>query len=125
VPIFQGGALVANIRLSKAQAAEAALNYRKTVLNALQEVEDGLDGLEHDAQRVASLKDALDAQERALRVDLDAYRHGLITYIAVLTVQIQEVQARQQLAEMLLMQSTDLIKLYKALGGGWEDIPST
>ena len=124
IPIFHGGALVSNVRLSRAQAAEAALNYRKTVLNALEEVEDGLTGLHQDAARTASLRDTVTADQRALDVDLDAYRHGLLTYITVLTVQIQMVQARQQLAQALLAQNTDLVKLYKALGGGWEDMPA-
>ncbi len=124
LPIFHGGALVAGVRLSRAQAAEAALSYRKTVLNALQEVEDGLTALHEDSQRTASLNETVAADGRALDVELDAYRHGVITYINVLTVQLQSVQARQQLAEALLAQSTDLVKLYKALGGGWEDAPA-
>jgi outer membrane protein, multidrug efflux system len=122
IPIFHGGALVSNVRLSRALAAEAALNYRKTVLNALQEVEDGLTGLHQDAARTASLQATVAADQRALEVDLDGYRHGLLTYITVLTVQIQMVQARQQLAQALLTQNIDLVKLYKALGGGWEDV---
>jgi outer membrane protein, multidrug efflux system len=121
IPIFQGGALVANVRLSRAQAAEAALNYRKTVLNALQEVEDGLTNLHQDTLRTAALKDSVNANQRALDVDTNSYNHGLITYISVLTVQLQAVQARQQLAQALLTQNIDLVKLYKALGGGWED----
>jgi multidrug efflux system outer membrane protein len=124
IPIFHGGALVANVRLSRALAAEATLNYHKTVLNALEEVEDGLTALHQDAARTASLADTVTADQRALDVDLDAYRHGLTTYITVLTVQIQMVQARQQLAQSLLAQNTDLVKLYKALGGGWEDAPA-
>jgi outer membrane protein, multidrug efflux system len=124
LPIFHGGALVANVRLSRAQAAEAALSYHKTVLHALEEVEDGLTNLHQDAIRTAALKDTVTADQRALDVDLEAYRHGLITYITVLTVQIQMVQARQQLAQALLAQNTDLVKLYKALGGGWEDAPA-
>ena len=123
IPIFQGGTLVASVRLSRAQAAEATFNYRKTVLSALQDVEDGLSELQTDALRTAALKDTVTADQRALDVDLDAYRHGLITYITVLTVQIQVVQARQQLAQASLTQSTDLVKLYKALGGGWESEP--
>jgi NodT family efflux transporter outer membrane factor (OMF) lipoprotein len=121
IPIFHGGALVSDVRLSRALAAEAALNYRKTVLNALQEVENGLTDLRQDAARTASLRETVTADQRALDVDLGAYRHGLVTYITVLTVQIQMVQARQQLAQALLTQNTDLVKLYKALGGGWED----
>jgi NodT family efflux transporter outer membrane factor (OMF) lipoprotein len=116
IPIFHGGALVSNVRLSRALAAEAALNYRKTVLNALQEVEDGLTGLHQDAARTAALQATVAADQRALDVDLDGYRHGLLTYITVLTVQIQMVQARQQLAQALLTQNIDLVKLYKALG---------
>jgi NodT family efflux transporter outer membrane factor (OMF) lipoprotein len=124
IPIYQGGALEANVRLSRAQAAEATLNYHKTVLNALQEVEDGLTGLHQDAARVASLRDTVAADQRSLDVDLDAYRHGLVTYVTVLTAQIQMVQAREQLAQALLAQNTDLVKLCKALGGGWEEAPT-
>jgi NodT family efflux transporter outer membrane factor (OMF) lipoprotein len=120
LPIFQGGALVANVRLARARAAEAALTYRSTVLGALQEVEDDLVALQTDAQRSTSLTQTVVADQRAVDVDLDAYRHGLITYLNVLTAQIQLVQARQQLAQSLLTQSTDLVALYKALGGGWE-----
>jgi NodT family efflux transporter outer membrane factor (OMF) lipoprotein len=121
LPIFQGGALIASVRLSRAQAAEAALSYRKTVLGALQEIEDGLSALDEDAQRIAALKQTVGADQRAVEVQLDAYGHGVISYITVLTLQLQTIQARQQLAEALLTQSTDLVKLYKALGGGWED----
>jgi NodT family efflux transporter outer membrane factor (OMF) lipoprotein len=121
IPIFHGGELVASVRLSKAQAAEAALQYRKTVLNALQEVEDGLSSLHEDAQRTAALQEAVAADQRALDAELDAYRHGVISYVSVLTIQLQMVEARQQLAQGMLSQSTDLVKLYKALGGGWQD----
>ena len=120
VPIFQGGALVANIKLSRAEAAAAALSYRSTVLSALQEVEDGLASLREDARRSASLNESVAADQRALDLNLDAYRHGIVTYVTVLTLQLQTVQARQQLAQAELTQSIDLVKLYKALGGGWE-----
>jgi NodT family efflux transporter outer membrane factor (OMF) lipoprotein len=120
VPIFRGGQLTTNVRLSRAQAAEAALNYRKTVLGALQEVEDALSALEQDAARSSALRDTVAADQQAVRVDLDAFHHGLTTYITVLTVQLQTVQARQQLEQALLAQRTDLVRLYKALGGGWD-----
>jgi NodT family efflux transporter outer membrane factor (OMF) lipoprotein len=121
VPIFQGGALVANVRLSRAKAAEAALEYRKTVLGALQEIEDGLVNLTQDAARTDALQDSVAADQRAVNVSVDAYQHGLATYISVLTVQIQAVQAQQQLAQAQLTQSTDMVKLFKALGGGWQN----
>jgi NodT family efflux transporter outer membrane factor (OMF) lipoprotein len=123
VPIFNGGALIASVRLSRTEAAAAALSYRSTVLNALQEVEDGLSSLREDAQRRASLVATVSADQRALDINLDAYRHGLATYVTVLTLQLQTIQARQQLAQASLTQSIDLIKLYKALGGGWQGSP--
>jgi len=123
VPIFHGGALVASVRLSRAQAVEAALGYRQTVLTALQEVEDGLDSLTQDAARVASLKETVGADQRAVEVQANAYHHGVISYISLLTVQLQAVQAREQLVQAQSTESTDLVKLYKALGGGWEEAP--
>jgi NodT family efflux transporter outer membrane factor (OMF) lipoprotein len=120
IPLFHGGALDANVKLSRAQAAEAALSYRKSVLTALQEVEDGLISLHQDTLRTAALQDLVNANQRALDVDLNSYNHGLTTYISVLTVQQQTVQAKQQLAQAQLVQDTDLVRLYKALGGGWE-----
>jgi multidrug efflux system outer membrane protein len=124
VPIFSGGALIASVRLSRAEAAAAALNYRSTVLNALQEVEDGLSSLREDAERCASLNTTVAADQRATDLNLDAYRHGLATYVTVLTLQLQTVQARQQLAQATSTQIVDLIKLYKALGGGWQASPT-
>jgi outer membrane protein, multidrug efflux system len=123
LPIFNGGALIASVRLSRAEAAAAALSYRSTVLGALQEVEDGLSSLREDGARYASLNATVAADQSALNIDLDAYRHGLVTYVTVLTLQLQTVQARQQLAQAELTQIIDLIKLYKALGGGWQASP--
>jgi NodT family efflux transporter outer membrane factor (OMF) lipoprotein len=125
VPIFHGGTLVANVRLSRAEAAAAALSYRNTVLNALQEVEDGLSSLREDARRRTALQDSVAADQRALDINLDAYRHGLVPYVTVLTLQLQTVQARQQATSALLTQNIDLVRLYKALGGGWESAPTT
>jgi multidrug efflux system outer membrane protein len=80
--------------------------------------------LDEDAQRIAALERTVGADQRAVDVEFDAYRHGVISCITVLTAQLQTIQARKQLAEARLTQSTDLVKLYKALGGGWEDAPA-
>jgi hypothetical protein len=76
------------------------------------------------ARRSAALALAVEADQHALDIDLNSYNHGLLTYITVLTQQLQTVQARQQFAQAMLTQSTDLVKLYKALGGGWESAPN-
>jgi outer membrane protein TolC len=123
LPIFQGGALVANVKMARAEAAAAALNYRKTVLSALQDVEDGLVSLDQDGLRVKALEDTVAADERAFDITRHSYQVGLSTYITVLNVELQTNQAKQQLAQASLTEVTDLVRLYKALGGGWETDP--
>jgi NodT family efflux transporter outer membrane factor (OMF) lipoprotein len=120
VPIFEGGALTANVKISRADAAAAALTYRKTVLSALQEVEDALVTLHDDSLRVAALNDAVISNQNSANLSLNSYRTGLSSYIDVLTQQNQLILSKTQLDSALLSESTDLVKLYKALGGGWQ-----
>ncbi len=120
VPLFQGGALVANVKMARAEAEEAALNYRKVVLSALQDVEDGLVSLDQDGLRATALKETVAADQRSFDITLQAYKVGLTNYIAVLNLELQTNQAKQQLAQASLTEITDLVKLYKALGGGWQ-----
>jgi len=124
LPIFHGGALVANVKIAKAEAAAAALTYRQTVLNALREVEDGLVSLDQDAIRLAALRDTVTANQRAFDIALHSYQVGLTSYVAVLTQELQTNQAKEQLAQASLTEVTDLVRLYKALGGGWEADPA-
>ncbi len=120
LPLFHGGALVANVKMSRAQAASAALSYRKTVLGALQEVEDGLVSLDQDGRRLSALGDTVAADQRSFDITVRAYKAGLTSYLSVLTQEVQTNQAREQSAQASLTEVTDLVKLYKALGGGWE-----
>jgi outer membrane protein, multidrug efflux system len=116
LPIFHGGALVANVKMARAEAAAAALNYRKTVLTALREIEDGLVGLDQDGARVAALTDTVAADRRAFDITMHSYKVGLSTYISVLNLELQTNQAKQQLAQASLTEVTDL--------GGWEAEPA-
>jgi len=120
LPIFNGGALTGNVRLARAEAMEAALNYRKTVLSALQEVEDGLTALHDDARRCNALLDTVAANQRSLDLAESAYRSGLVSYITVLDAATQTIAAQSQFDQARLSETTDLVKLYKALGGGWQ-----
>jgi len=120
LPIFQGGSLTANVHLARAEQAAAAITYRKTVLNALSEVENALVSFHQDQLRTASLRRAAEATGRSLLLARNAYRHGLASFITVLDSDRQSVQMQSQLTTAMVQQSTDLIALYKALGGGWE-----
>jgi len=120
LPVFEGGALVANLHLSQAQQQQAALDYRKAVLMALRDVDNALAVYRTDQARRASLGDSVAAQQAAFELARDSYRKGLVTFINVLDAERQLSDAQQQYAQGTMQVSTDLVALYKALGGGWQ-----
>lgn len=119
LPVFQGGALISNLRLSKLQQTEAALNYRKTVLVALRDVNNALVVYRTDQARLASLDESADAQRQAYGLARDSYRKGIVSFIDVLDAERQLSTAQQNAQQGRLQVCTDLVSLYKALGGGW------
>jgi len=120
IPIFQGGRLVSSVRLSRAQQANAVLSYRQTVLTALQDVDNALVNYRTDQDRVNGLEESANALQTSFELATDGYKKGLSSFINVLDAQRQLAQARQQSAEAKVQTSTDLVTLYKSLGGGWE-----
>jgi outer membrane protein, multidrug efflux system len=120
LPIFQGGALVANLRMSKAEQASAALQYRKVVLTALRDVDNALVVYRTDQSRRLELGNTVAAQQTSFDLSSDSYRKGLVSFITVLDAERQLAQARQQYVQGTTQVTTDLVALYKALGGGWE-----
>ncbi|ABM51513.1 conserved domain protein [Burkholderia mallei SAVP1] len=124
LPIFEGGALVANLRLSQAQQAQAALGYRRAVLLALRDVDNALAAYRTDQTRRDALRDAAAAERTTFELARDSYRHGLVSFIDVLDAERELSQARQQYVQGSLQLTTDLVSLYKALGGGWQPVPA-
>ncbi len=121
LPIFQGGQLVSGVRLARAQQANAALNYRQTVLTALQEVENALVSYRADQQQLISLQASANALQQAYSLSTEGYRKGIITYLEVLDAQRQLSETEQQVVQIQATAATDLVALYKSLGGGWQD----
>ena len=121
LPIFQGGRLTAGLRLARAQEAEAALAYRGTVLNALREVEDALVAYRTDLAARDKLDEAVRSGEMALYLARDRYSHGLADFLQVLDAERTVVGSRQQLVQADVTLTNDVVALYSALGGGWED----
>ncbi|MEC4592637.1 MULTISPECIES: efflux transporter outer membrane subunit [Nitrospirillum] len=119
-PIYDGGRLKAGVKDAEAQAEEARLTYRKTVLTAFQEVEDALVAYANERQRNETLHRALDAAQRAQDRARSQYRAGLADFLTVLDADRTLATSKDAVAQSdyALVQQT--IALYKALGGGWQ-----
>ena len=121
LPILQGGRLTASLRLARAQAVESALRYRGTVLNALREVEDDLVAYRTDRAQRDRLRQTVRSAEDTLYLATNQYQHGLQTFLQVLDAERTLVSARQQLVQTDMTLANDVVALYRALGGGWQD----
>jgi outer membrane protein, multidrug efflux system len=121
LPIFSGGKLTGQVRVANLQQQEALLNYRQVVLNAFHEVDDALIAYAADQRRTDAVQQQLAGARRSRDLAAARYRDGLSAYIEVLDADRQAHQAEQDLAQAEVAAAADLIALFKALGGGWND----
>jgi len=121
LPIFQGGRLTASLRLARAQQVASALHYRGTVLNALREVEDGLVAYRTDRAARDRLLEEVKSAEITLSLARARYTNGVADFIQVLDSERTLITARQQLVQTDVTLTNDVVALYRALGGGWQD----
>jgi multidrug efflux system outer membrane protein len=120
-PIFQGGALVAQYRQSKAAWEEAKLQYEQTALNAFQEVSNSLVSREkYELARIQQSR-AVASYNDAVQVSTKRYIQGKSSYYEVLLNQQQVFPAETSLAQTELNRLLVIVQLYKALGGGWKE----
>jgi len=120
LPIFEGGRLRATVRLQNAQEQAAALDYRRTVLGALHEVDDALEAYGADQARQAALARTVARNRDAVDLARQRYASGVAAFIDVLDAERSLQQNQLLLADGTAAVSTDLVVLYKALGGGWD-----
>jgi outer membrane protein, multidrug efflux system len=119
LPVFDGSRW-ATVRLQKVRAQEAALDYQRTVLTALHEVENALAAYKADRDRGTSLAAAVDQSRDALNLARDRYSSGVTPFIDVLDAERNLQQNELALATDTTVIATDLVAVYRALGGGWE-----
>jgi NodT family efflux transporter outer membrane factor (OMF) lipoprotein len=119
LPVFDGGALRAQVRVQQAALAQARQVYRASVLGALQEVEDALVALRGDRLRLASLRIAAEAAANAAQLARQRYGSGLVDFQTVLETQRTQFATQDGVASASADVSGDHVRLFKALGGGW------
>lgn len=118
LPLFTGGANRANLEASRIDRDIAVARYERAIQVAFREVADALAqratvGDQYQAQRAL-----VEALAEASRLSLARFRNGVDSYLAVLDAQRQLYAAQQVLVELRLARDTNLVTLYKALGGG-------
>jgi NodT family efflux transporter outer membrane factor (OMF) lipoprotein len=123
MPLFQGGRLIGNLRLTESQAVSAAYNYQQAVLTALQEVETALVQYKCDAQTLLEFRSAAEKDAASLDITEQQHKYGYVDEVARIQSSLGlntslglEMEARE-------LALKDLIILYKALGGGFEPFP--
>ncbi|WP_333874141.1 efflux transporter outer membrane subunit [Methylobacter sp.] len=120
MPIFNWGKLNANIKSKKAQFEQVFLTYQSTVLSAFKEVEDALIAYSKEQERHKALAKAVEANQLAVQLADERYRKGLTAFLDVLESQTALYQTQSLLITSESQLSSDLVALYKALGGGWQ-----
>ncbi|RAS29781.1 NodT family efflux transporter outer membrane factor (OMF) lipoprotein [Paraburkholderia bryophila] len=119
IPIFDGGTNLANLDLAQIQKRIEIANYEKTIQTAFREVADGLAARGTYDQQIAALESFTKSQARRLELSDLRYRNGVDSYLPVLTAQDDLYTAQQLLISARLNRATNLVDLYRELGGGW------
>lgn len=123
MPIFNAGALRNNVKATNALVDQALASYEATVLAAYEEVENSLTQWVNEQRRHAALIESAQSARLASQLALTEYNSGLVDFQTVLTSDRQLISAEDALAVSDGEMTSNLIRLYKALGGGWSVFP--
>jgi multidrug efflux system outer membrane protein len=119
-PIFSGGGIRSNVRFTEARQQESLLTYRQTIQQAFRGVSDSLVEYHKDREfREYQQQLALSAQDAAQLSEM-RYRGGAASYLEVLTNETNYFDAQLGLAQAQLNELAGLVRIYRNLGGGWQ-----
>jgi outer membrane protein, multidrug efflux system len=121
IPIFTAGQNQGNLDLAKAQKNIQVAQYEKTIQTAFREVSDALAARSTYVDQLRAQHQLVDAAADSVRLSTMLFRAGVDNYLPVLTAQQTLYSAQQTLLSLEQAQLTNLVTLYKALGGGWNE----
>jgi len=117
--IFDGNRIRNNIRIEEARAEQARVRYERTVLSAVEEVENAMTAYRQESQRRSALERSSAASEKSVELVQSLYKSGLTDFQNVLDMQRTLFLQQDKLTTSLGQVSLNLIRIYKSLGGGW------
>ena len=120
--IFDAGRIRANVKVQDARQEQALASYENTALSAFEDVENAMTAYAKEQVRRQSLAEAVKSSKESLRLANQLYANGLANFINVLDAERSLYQAQDALVQSDKAVTTDVIALYKSLGGGWETI---
>jgi len=118
--VFDMGRIRSDIAQQEALQDQSLIAYQKTVLTALQEVEGALISLDKEQEHRNALVDAVAFNQKAVDLSIKLYTEGQTDFLNVLQAQRALFLTQDALAQSTQTISTNLVALYKALGGGWD-----
>lgn len=119
LPIFDGGALRANVKSSEAAARAAYLAWKASVLQGIEETENAMVAYNRDRATVAALRNSVKNYQEALSLSMTNYKNGASSLLDVLDAQRSVATAQQSLAAAIRQSALDYIALNIAVGGGY------
>ena len=123
--LFDAGRVRQNVAIQGALQEQALLRYESAINAALADVENALVNYAEETRRRAALVEATRAASSALQLASSQYTAGMIDFQPVLETQRSLLTLQDQLASSDSSLASDLIRLYKALGGGWDPLAPT
>ena len=120
LPLFTGGRNRAQLAGARAAYEGAVANYRQSVLDAFQEVEDSLAAQHFLSAQLEAQNAALQAAQHTLEIANNRYHAGLVTYLEVATAQSVALARSRTVAQLRGRAQLAQVALIKALGGGWQ-----
>jgi NodT family efflux transporter outer membrane factor (OMF) lipoprotein len=118
--LFDGGRRRAQVAVARAAWTQATADYRGQVLQAFQDVEDGLSKLHHLGAEGVAEDRAVDQAGQAERLTLNRYVKGAVNYLDVVTAQTTALRVRRQAIALDTQRLQASVALIKAVGGGWQ-----
>ncbi|MCH9608642.1 MAG: Toluene efflux pump outer membrane protein TtgI [Chlamydiales bacterium] len=120
LPLFRGGEIISKIRIETSLQYQAVMDYEKSVIIALQEMEIALNAYIQEAQAFYALEEKVKDSSEARELAQVLYLGGMVDFLYVLDTERDLYLAEIALSESKEQLATNLVAIYKALGGGWE-----
>jgi multidrug efflux system outer membrane protein len=119
--LFDAGRIRSNIQVQTERERQALYRYQSSILTALEDVENSLTAYSKEQSRRQLLQESVDRSRRAVELANTLYQGGARDFLNVIDAERSLAQAEDQLVQSDRLIATDLVALYKALGGGWEN----